>query len=1014
MNDLSVNKPRGTDCQSVLPSGTDFKSVLPVSVESLVGQIADEFTERLNRGEQPDIEEYAQRHPDIADLLRQALPALQALEPNTVPRLSQPIHASDEPNIPGPLGDFRILREVGRGGMGIVYEAQQISLGRRVALKVLPFAATMDPKQLQRFKNEAQAAANLHHQNIVPVHYVGCERGVHFYAMQFIEGKSLADVISELRRVARPESSKGVLDPKPTPFEDSGRATPAASYATTAYAPLPYGRGSEGTNTIAGISTAHSTKDPVYFRTVAQLGIQAAEALDYAHQMGVIHRDVKPANLMIDHSPLTTHDSPRLWVTDFGLAQVQSDTRLTMTGDLVGTLRYMSPEQALAKRIVVDHRTDVYSLGATLYELLTLEPAYRGNDRQELLRQIAFEEPRPPRRCNKAIPVELETIILKALEKNPADRYATAKELADDLRRFLENRPIQARRPTLAQRAGKWLRRHQTLVGAACLVLLLAVAVLALSTALIWTEKNQKQQALDRAQSEYERAEEQRVKADAAHHLAEQQRQEAIDNLKDAHAAVNQLLSSTGNGGITPQKAVGPRTRQLLQDVLRFYKKFLERDHDDPELRLAAVRAQFNIGAIEFRLGEPRAEESMKSAISSANNLRAEELASPKCQLVLAMAWSNLGVLQLQDHRPREAKASFQEARKVAAALVASDPQSASYRKRLAAIQGNLGELHAAAGGQDEEAERAYDEATHSLEMLITPSGQDVESSRMLAYVQGLRGRLWSRQGRRENAEKLLSQAVAMQTVVVRKSINPEDRAWLAELHLSLGQEQARGGQLNPARDNFIKVVELRSQLARDFRSETKYPAAYAESLYKMGLIWMTVGQEIIALAMLTDARTQYQAIVDLFPKEREKHLQGLADCCYHLGLLLATSYHPKVRNPAAAVEPARKAVELVKDRGDYLAALGAAYYRTGKYEEALRALGQSTKLSPPDWRYELFFLAMTHWRLDHKEEASEWYLKAVNWMEKNQPKNAMLQRMNAEAAALLGVESIPAPQEAK
>src|SRR5262249_22243470 len=161
--------------------------------------------------------------------------------------------------------------------------------------------------------------------------------------------------------------------------------------------------------------------------------------------------DIKPANLLVDASG-------RLWVTDFGLAHVRSDTRLTMTGDLVGTLRYMSPEQALAKRVLVDHRTDIYSLGATLYELLTLEPAIPGEDRQELLRQIAMEEPRRPRRWNKAIPQELESIVLKALEKNPQDRYATAQELASDLRSFLEDRPIRARRPTWRQAAVKWAR----------------------------------------------------------------------------------------------------------------------------------------------------------------------------------------------------------------------------------------------------------------------------------------------------------------------------------------------------------------------------------------------------------------------------------------------------------------------------------------------------------------------------------------------------------------------------
>jgi Flp pilus assembly protein TadD len=198
---------------------------------------------------------------------------------------------------------------------------------------------------------------------------------------------------------------------------------------------------------------------------VAELGVQAAEALDHAHQAGIVHRDVKPGNLLLD-------GSGRLWVTDFGLAHVQhGEAGLTLTGDLVGTLRYMSPEQALAKRVPIDHRTDVYSLGATLYELLTLRHAFPGTDRQELLRQIANEESVRPRSIDKAIPAELETITLKALEKNPADRYATAQEMADDLRRWLDDKPIRARRPSWRQMAVKWARRHRSVVWAAAVVI---------------------------------------------------------------------------------------------------------------------------------------------------------------------------------------------------------------------------------------------------------------------------------------------------------------------------------------------------------------------------------------------------------------------------------------------------------------------------------------------------------------------------------------------------------------
>ncbi len=194
--------------------------------------------------------------------------------------------------------------------------------------------------------------------------------------------------------------------------------------------------------------------------------MQAAEALEHAHEQGVLHRDIKPANLLVD-------GRGNLWITDFGLARLQGDAGLTMTGDLLGTLRYMSPEQALAKRVGIDHRTDIYSLGVTLYELLTLAPAYAGRDRQEILRRIAFEEPRPPRRLNPSIPVDLETIVLKAMAKDPAGRYATAQDLADDLGRFLKREPIRARRSNAWERSVKWAQRRPAIAG------LLATVVLA-------------------------------------------------------------------------------------------------------------------------------------------------------------------------------------------------------------------------------------------------------------------------------------------------------------------------------------------------------------------------------------------------------------------------------------------------------------------------------------------------------------------------------------------------------
>jgi serine/threonine protein kinase/Flp pilus assembly protein TadD len=476
------------------------------AAEVLMGQLVDEFLERLDRREEPDVEEYCGRYPELAGVLRQMLPALAVLgrsagagEASASGRLGEPL----EPE--GLLGDYRMVREIGRGGMGIVYEAVQVSLGRHVALKVLPFAATLDPRQLQRFKNEAHAAAQLHHSNIVPVYGVGHERGVHYYAMQYIDGQTLAATIACLRQATgqdRPgNSSRPSLSEVGSPGPATAPYTPAPPVAGDDSPVIvshadPVGQASS--LPAAALSTERSNKSPGYFRSVARLGVQAAEALEHAHQMGVIHRDIKPANLLVDVRG-------NLWVTDFGLAQVHTDTRLTLTGDLVGTLRYMSPEQALARRVDIDLRTDIYSLGATLCELLTLEPVFAGRDRQELLRQIAFEEPKSPRRWNRAIPRELEIIVLKALAKNPEERYGTAQELADDLERFLKDEPIKARRPTLTNRLRKWARRHRAAVLTATIAFVLSALALAGLAGWMLRERAEQERRVEEERLERER-----------------------------------------------------------------------------------------------------------------------------------------------------------------------------------------------------------------------------------------------------------------------------------------------------------------------------------------------------------------------------------------------------------------------------------------------------------------------------------------------------------------------------
>jgi serine/threonine protein kinase/Flp pilus assembly protein TadD len=470
--------------------------------ECVLAELVEELARKLQDSETVDIEAYLDAHAPYAEALRSLLPTVHLLA--DLGRSAATDNARGQASAVsegGTLGDFRIIRQIGRGGMGIVYEAEQRSLGRRVALKVLPFVGSLDEKQLQRFKNEAQAAAHLHHANIVPVFSVGCDRSVHYYAMQLIEGYTLASLIGQLRRGSGtgPAVIDGIgLFPEPLAFSS------AKSHAQPRPAELP------PTQVVTAGSTARdaaappprevmASHDPAFFRMVATFGIQAADALEHAHQIGVIHRDIKPGNLLLDAAW-------KLWVTDFGLAQIQNNAELTMTGDLIGTLRYMSPEQALGNRVGLDHRTDVYSLGATLYELLTLAPSFTGKDRQELLRQIAHEDPRSPRKLNKSIPSELETIVLKAMEKSAADRYSTAQDMADDLRRFLEDKPIRARPPTIAQRAARWARRHKTVVRAA--VVLLAVTAGVTTTAAVWIahERDIARQHADQASLERDRA----------------------------------------------------------------------------------------------------------------------------------------------------------------------------------------------------------------------------------------------------------------------------------------------------------------------------------------------------------------------------------------------------------------------------------------------------------------------------------------------------------------------------
>lgn len=517
------------------------------SQSEIVAELADQFAERLRRGEHPPISEFVERCPEAEAEIREVLSALahvERLAPSRDSRLTAPETVSSPIPNPDQLGDFRIIREVGRGGMGIVYEAEQISLGRRVALKVLPKQMLMDPKHRQRFLREARAAAGLHHTNIVPVFGVGEDDGVHYYVMQFIHGLGLDEVLVELQRqksepatdhpvAIMPVDSDAQIDASTRTFAAadvakslvSGGVEPTLAAGSVRQAEsdkegvqesptLPRqpvqqekSAATEHTETVVGHmadthvshgsdrSRSHSRS--VYWQSVARIGLQTAQALQYAHDQGIIHRDIKPGNLLLD-----TRGS--VWVTDFGLAKASGEQDLTNTGDILGTLRYMAPEQFDGK---CDARSDVCSLGLTLYELLCFKPAFQERDRHQLIKQVTAGTPQQLRTLDPHIPRDLQTIIHKAIDRDPFHRYQTAGELSADLQRFLNDEPIQAKRPSIVERAFKWARRHKSAVAAAVAVLIVAVVALTASNVLIAGAYTRESEHRKKAEDNYQTAE---------------------------------------------------------------------------------------------------------------------------------------------------------------------------------------------------------------------------------------------------------------------------------------------------------------------------------------------------------------------------------------------------------------------------------------------------------------------------------------------------------------------------
>jgi WD40 repeat protein/serine/threonine protein kinase len=485
------------------------------SRDDRLADVIERYLTASESGDPPSRTALLDQHPDLADDLAACFETLDFIGHSLGQAPATAVLECGQQ-----FGEYQILREIGRGGMGVVYEAFHLGLERRVALKVLSGRSFEDERQRERFLLEAKTAAGLHHTNIVPIFEVGELDGVCYYAMQFIRGQSLGSIVRSLRnrrRQAEPtdttvfppgtivrDERAAAMERRDVPSEETPASSPGVAGATTtagdratpstsATQPMPAAQSS---------TRYHLAEGPVsdgYFREVAGVIAQAADALSHAHAHNVVHRDVKPSNLILD-------GEGRVWVADFGLAFRSNAPAERGAGDAVGTPAYMSPEQVRTGEAPVNERTDIYSLGATLYELLTLRPIFEGNTSLSVLTQIATVEPSPPRQVNPRVPKDLDSIVRKATAKRIEDRYHDAAGLASDLRRYLHFEPIRARNVGPFERLALWCRREPKLAGVTTAAAALLVLVSIVSHWLILGAHSRAVEARDLAQRQRDRA----------------------------------------------------------------------------------------------------------------------------------------------------------------------------------------------------------------------------------------------------------------------------------------------------------------------------------------------------------------------------------------------------------------------------------------------------------------------------------------------------------------------------
>jgi tetratricopeptide (TPR) repeat protein len=712
---------------------------------------------------------------------------------------------------------------------------------------------------------------------------------------------------------------------------------------------------------------------------VARLGIQAAEALHNAHEMGVVHRDVKPSNLLLDNDG-------HLYVTDFGLAMTQGDSNLTMTGDLVGTLRYMSPEQASGRRALVDRRTDIYSLGASLYELATLRPAFPEEDRARLLQQIISDPPQLLSQINRAVPKDLETIILKAMAKEPAERYATAQDLGDDLRRYLNDEPIRASRPSATERIVKWSRRHRNLVASVFVILFLSVIGLATSALLISQQRDAAQAAAIDAKTQKTRAE---------------------GNLRQARAAVDKMFTKVAEE-LADRPHMEQLRRELLEEALQFYEGFLQESGDDPEVRYETAIVHGRVADIYNALGDYN--NSLKQSESQYRIVRALHKEFPeeaRYHEELAKSCARVGHVMVRLNLLDIAESYWDMALSEWKRLAANYRADPRYRQELAAWHFNSTFLYhpgrkanpAAAVSRNrkglqllEDLERDFPNYTidnvlradghgslaYHLGLASRHAEAEIHYRKSLAFNEDsvhmrLLARLLLMRGALEEAEKLALRAIDNFQRISDDhpdSMRPDHQR--AQSLCVLADILMAAERWQDAEEAACRRLEIEKRWHGRFPQDVDYRLRFAWSTYELGSVRFGAGKQQQAANDYRQAITHFETLAEQLPKV--PRFQNA------MAYVLSTSPANELRDARKSVEHAHRALKLSPENADYWATLGTAQYVAGDYAAAIASLEDAQNRFggrlPSDAK---LVLAMAHYRLSDADLGREIYQEVID-----------------------------------